>query len=49
MLYEVDIGGRIVEVEQQRSRGVDLYEEGQRVTVGFDDEDGEIVPETVAG
>jgi spermidine/putrescine transport system ATP-binding protein len=48
-LYEVDIGGRIVKVEQQRTRGVDLYEQDERVTVGFDDEDGEIIPESVTG
>ncbi len=46
-LYEVDVGGRIVKIEQQRTRGVSLFDEDERVVVGFDGEDGEIVPESV--
>jgi len=44
-LYEVDVGGRILKIQQQRGKGVRMYDEGEEVHVGFDADTGELIRE----
>ncbi|MBP2252401.1 spermidine/putrescine transport system ATP-binding protein [Halarchaeum solikamskense] len=42
-LYEVDVGERVLTVQFQRQQGVERFDEGEDVLIGFDSDDGELV------
>ncbi|MFC4248760.1 ABC transporter ATP-binding protein [Natribaculum luteum] len=44
-LYEIDVGDRILKVQQQRSNSVRMYSEGDQLSVGFNSNDGEVIRE----
>ena len=45
-LYEVDVGTRILQVQEQRSKDTSMYDEGDQIVVGFKPDDGEFIPES---
>jgi len=47
-MYEVGVGDRLLRVQQQRQKGVPVYDEGDEVLVGFDGDEGELVPGSAA-
>lgn len=44
-LYEVDVGNRSLRVQQQRQKGTQAFAEDAEVTVGFDADEGTIIPD----
>lgn len=44
-IYEVQVGDRLLKVQQQRNKGVETFDEEEDALVGFDSEDGELVAE----
>ena len=45
-LYEIDIGDRLLKIQQQRSTDSRRYEENDEVSVGFDPNSGEVIGES---
>lgn len=43
--YEVDIGEQTLSVERQRQKGQRTFDEGAEVTVGFDSDEGALIPD----
>lgn len=44
-LYEIDVGNRLLKIQQQRSNGVQRYNKGDHISIGFNSDDGEIITE----
>ena len=45
-LYEIDVGYRLLKIQQQRSTDARDYEERDKMNVGFDSSDGELISES---
>jgi len=43
-MYEVEVADRVLRIQQQRQKGVPVYDEGDTVRVGFDGDEGELIP-----